>query len=104
MQTEQILAAIDKQIAEWQQARELIAGTPAVEPAVKRRGRPKGSSNKTASSPMKTPKRGMSAEGKARIAAAQKARWAAQKKAAKSAARKRSPKPKAAKKTTAASA
>ena len=78
MQTEQILAAIDKQIAEWQQARQLIAGN-AAEPATRRRGRPKGSPNKIASPPAKAPKRVMSAEGKARIAAAQKARWAARK-------------------------
>ena len=38
----------------------------------------------------------MSAEGKARIAAAQKARWAAGKKAAKSAAKKMTPKPRTA--------
>ena len=79
MQTEEILTAIDLQIAKLQQARELIAGAKAVEQSGPRRGRPKGSSNKTADAPVK---RGMSAEGRARIAAAQKARWAAQKKAA----------------------
>jgi len=101
MRTEEILVAIDKQIAEWQQARELIAGRAATDVPAKRRGRPAGSTNKTAAAPAKAPKRVLSAEGKARIAAAQKARWAAQKKSAKSPAKKSAPKPRAAKKTTA---
>lgn len=79
-----VLEAIDEEISKLQRARFLIAGDPTPEPAAKRRGRPKGSANKTEalSAPVakKTSKRVMSAEGKARIAAAQKARWAAQKK------------------------
>jgi hypothetical protein len=97
MNTNGILEAIDQQIMQLQQARELLAGGNADAPAVattkqpakkslaKRRGRPKGSTNKKpeAVAPVakKAGKRTMSAEGKARIAAAQKARWAAQKKA-----------------------
>jgi len=96
MNTNEILEAIDQQITQLQQARELLAGVAADAPAVattkqpakksagKRRGRPKGSVNKKSVTvpPVvkKAGKRTMSAEGKARIAAAQKARWAAQKK------------------------
>lgn len=104
MSTSEILEAIDEQISKLQQARDLLADAPAIQvpkPAAgKRRGRPKGSVNKSAevSAPVATKqaKRTMSAEGKARIAAAQKARWAAQKKAvtpAKSVVKKTVPKP-----------
>ena len=82
MNTAEILAAIDAQIAQLQQARGLIAGAVAVEPSGRRRGRPKGSTNKPVAAPVKVMKRVMSADGKARIAAAQKLRWAAQKRAA----------------------
>ena len=97
MNTEEIIKAIDAQIAKLQQVRELIAGsaTPVVAVAA-RRGRPKGSTNKPAAAPVpvKASKRVMSAEGKARIAAAQKLRWAKQKNSAapsKSATKKSSP-------------
>lgn len=83
MSTEEILAVIDEQIAQLRQARELIAGPAAVEAAKPRRGRPKGPKKKAVSAPVKVAKRVMSAEGRARIVAAQNARWAAQKKAAK---------------------
>jgi hypothetical protein len=63
-----IIAQIDKQIALLQSAKSILLGT---EPKAKA-GRPKVSK--------KAPKRTMSAEGRARIAAAQKARWAAAKK------------------------
>lgn len=82
MNTEEILVAIDAQIVKLQQVRELIAGAKTVEASAPRRGRPKGSTNKTSAAPAKVARRVMSAEGKARIAAAQKARWAAQRKAA----------------------
>ena len=94
MNTNEILEAIDQEILKLQQARALLADAPAVQavktaaakPATgKRRGRPTGSVNKKSevAAPVatKTAKRTMSAEGKARIAAAQKARWAKQKKA-----------------------
>ncbi|MBB5060102.1 hypothetical protein HDF16_004838 [Granulicella aggregans] len=82
------MEAIDKQITRLQQARTLLSSatpdTPAVaatrKPSGKRRGRPKGSINKkseaTASTPAKKVRAIISGEGKARIAAAQKARWA----------------------------
>ena len=88
MQVQELISALDQEIARLRQARELITGTEAP----KRRGRPKGSTNKAKSqggangkvTPGRSasstkPKRQMSPEGKARIAAAQKARWAAQK-------------------------
>ena len=81
MNTEEILAAIDEQIAQLQQARELVSGSAFEEARAPRSGRPKGSTNKAAPAPVKAEKRVMSAEGKARIAAAQKARWKAQKNA-----------------------
>jgi hypothetical protein len=69
-----ILAAIDAEIASLQQARALIAGA-----SVKRGpGRPP----KTAVTPVAKKKRKMSPEGRARLVAAVKARWAKQKKAA----------------------
>jgi hypothetical protein len=78
MQTKDLLKAIDEEIVKLEQARALLMSSTDSEPAAKRRGRPKGSVNRAA----KTTKRTMSAEGKARIAAAQKKRWAAQKRAA----------------------
>ena len=74
-----ILALIDAEIASLQQARALIAGAAAT--IVKRGpGRPpKGTI--VPAKPAK--KRNLSPEGRARIAAAVKARWAKQKKAAK---------------------
>ena len=92
MNRSDILQALDTEIAKLQQARTLLADAPDVLPeatAVRRGpGRPKGST-KTAAKETKAPaakKRTMSAEGKARIAAAQKARWAKLHKATKSAA------------------
>lgn len=90
MNTNEILEAIDQQIRQFQQARSLLAEAPADVPAIpatkqytgKRRGRPKGPvKTKAEVTALVATKRTMSAEGKARIAAAQKARWAAQKKA-----------------------
>jgi hypothetical protein len=72
MDTAQILQTIDAEIARLERARALLNGHTA--PA--RRGRPI-SSNATTTEP---PRRQISAEGRARIAAAQKARWAKAKK------------------------
>jgi len=88
MQTNEILEALDTQIIKLQQARAILAGVsvPTTEVAtVKQRGRPKGSvskpSTQTASAlPVRSSKRMMSPEGKARLVAALKARWAAKKK------------------------
>ena len=111
-----IIEAIDKELEQLQRVRAILADTPdTVSSATaslpgKRRGRPAGSKNLDSSiSPLrpKIKKRGrpvasgksasvaqpgqakrvMSAEGKAKIAAAQKKRWASAKRAAKKAAK-----------------
>ncbi len=91
MPVQDILQSIDQEISQLQRARTLLTGDTIVEMPGRRRGRPKGSTNKPeaahASVPKKATKRTMSLEGKARIAAAQKARWAKQKKAATTAAK-----------------
>ena len=82
-----ILSAIDAEIAKLQQARTLLAGLSA-SPApteAPRRGRPKGTKNaiETASAKKASAKakRTLSEEARMKIAAAQKKRWAAKKKA-----------------------
>jgi hypothetical protein len=73
---ENVIKEIDLQIARLQTARAALSGT-ATAPVAKRRGRPPASLSIAASAPAKKGKRrGMSPEGRARIAAAQKARWA----------------------------
>ncbi len=74
MAVSNILAEIDREIAQLQQARALLSGTAAPKakksaaaPAAKKRGRKK--------------KRNLSPEGRKRIAEAVKRRWALQKKA-----------------------
>jgi hypothetical protein len=73
METNAIVAAIDAEIRRLQDARALLAGDAAEKRSP---GRPKGS----AAGPKK---RLLSPEARARIAAAQKARWAKAKKAGK---------------------
>lgn len=73
MNTQDILSAIDAEIARLQSARALLAGTVS-----KRRGRPR-----TSGSPAATKKRTMSAAGRKKIAEAQRKRWARQKAAKK---------------------
>jgi hypothetical protein len=74
MGTKQIIAELDAEIARLEQAKSLLTGE-----TVKRKpGRPKADP----SLPQKK-KRNLSPEGRARIAAAVKARWAKQKKAGK---------------------
>lgn len=81
-----LISDIDAEIAKLQQARALLAGTAT--PAAKKRGRPAkvagaaGAVKAVAAKPAKK-KRTLSPEGRARIAAAAKARWAALKKSAK---------------------
>ncbi len=83
-----IIESIDNEIAHLQQARSVLMGTSDVLSSIKKpgRGRPKGSKNTVSKSAPVKAKRVMSAEGKAKIAAAQKKRWAATKRAAKKAA------------------
>ena len=79
MALKDILAQIDAEIDRLHQAKSLLALTDTPVASVIRRGRPK----KDASSPVPTKsskkKRNLSPEGRARIAEADKRRWAAQK-------------------------
>ena len=75
MSLESILAEIDAEIGRLQQAKELLTGISA------KRGPGRPKSIATASAPTMGRRRRMSAEGRARIAAAQKARWAKLRKA-----------------------
>ncbi len=77
MDVSAIISSIDAELSRLQQVRALLAGPVAPS---KRRGRPKNSETKLApAKPAKkiAKKRTMSPEGRARVAAAQKARWAA---------------------------
>ena len=77
-----IISSIDAEIATLKQARTLLAAGSAVTVAPRKAGRPP---KVVASSPKALPrkkKRVLSPEGRARIAAAAKKRWAAKKKAA----------------------
>ena len=74
MNTHEIVATLDAEIARLQQVRVLLAGSSAS----KRRGRPTASA--IPFKPIK--KRTISAAGRKRIAEAQRKRWAAQKAAA----------------------
>jgi hypothetical protein len=78
MSIDDILTLMDAEIATLQQARAVLAGAAAK----KGPGRPEPTAVSTVK-PKKRKKRNLSPEGRARIAAAVKARWAAQKKAAK---------------------
>jgi hypothetical protein len=79
MNTTDILSLIDAEIASLKQARALLDSTSA-DIIKKGPGRPAKS---IAAAPKSRKKSKMSPEGRARIAAAQKKRWAAQKKTAK---------------------
>jgi hypothetical protein len=70
MNTSELLSHIDADISRLKEARALLAGTSS--PRVARGGKP-----------LARKKRTLSAEARARIAAAQRRRWAKQKKAAK---------------------
>jgi hypothetical protein len=88
MNTSDIVVAIDAEIAQLQKVKELLTG---IDSSTKRKpGRPAGvpsSKNATTFNPMESAKkakrRTLSAEGRARIAAAQKARWDKSKRVAK---------------------
>ena len=81
-----LISNIDAEITKLQQARTLLSGVAS--PAQKKRGRPAkaagaaGAVKAVAAKPAKK-KRTLSPEGRARIAAAAKARWAAVKMAVK---------------------
>lgn len=75
MGVSEILAQIDREIAQLQQARALLSGTGAA----------KTSKAGSAAKPAKKKKRNLTPEGRRRIAEAVKRRWAEQKKKAASA-------------------
>jgi hypothetical protein len=78
MTNEAIVAAIDERIIKLQQARAMLSDLPP-SPAKKSVGRPK--SSKVATLVKTAKKRVLSEDARARIATAQKKRWAAAKKA-----------------------
>jgi hypothetical protein len=80
MDTKELIAQIDAEIARLQQVKGILSGSTTTR---KKRDPNKA---KTAPTPVIVKKRTMSPEGRAKIAAAQKARWAKAKKAAKKAA------------------
>jgi len=86
-----ILAAIDQEIGQLQQARALLSGDAT--PVVKRKvGRPRkavAAVTPAAQKPARKKKRKLSPEGRKRIAEAVRKRWAAQKAAPKKAAKKK---------------
>jgi hypothetical protein len=71
MNTNEIIFQIDQEIARLTKVKELLQGIPAK----KGRGRPRADAVAQTVAKKKT-RRKMSAEGRARIAAAMKARWA----------------------------
>ena len=80
MDTNHIVLEIDAEISRLQQARGLLAGANSA-------GKPKQRASASASPRNKKPVRTLSAAARARISAAQKARWAKSKRAAKKEAR-----------------
>jgi hypothetical protein len=91
MSTNDIILTIDAEISRLQQAKVLLTHTFSLTPAKRKPGRPatvSGGGKATSFNPADfaakaRKRRGMSAAGRARIVAAQKARWAKFKKAAK---------------------
>jgi hypothetical protein len=81
MNTEEIIKHIDGEISKLQQARVLLLGADA--PMKRSSGRPKKKATVARILAVKPAKRVMSIEGKAKIAAAQKVRWAKVRRAAK---------------------
>ena len=76
-----VIHQIDAEIAKLQQAKVLLGSGTVSSPAVKgKRGRPKGSTKSVKVPAKKITKRTLSPEARAKIAAAQKARWAKAKK------------------------
>ena len=81
--SETIIQLIDREIAQLQHARAMLVN-PLSSAIGRTRGRPSTSDAQVQETPVKPKRRAMSAEGKAKIAAAQKKRWAAVKKVANS--------------------
>ena len=79
MDVSRMLSEIDAEIARLQQARSALIGISSTGTVAPRRGRPKGSVNKTTA---KRKKRNLTPEGRKRIADAMKRRWAERRAAA----------------------
>ena len=80
MTLKNLLVSIDAEIMRLQKARALLAKTEnAIPTFAARRGRPKKTAPESTSMGAKSKKRNLSPEGRARIAAAVKRRWARQK-------------------------
>lgn len=77
MNTTEIIALIDAEIAQLEQVRAALTATGKKLP-----GRPRSTAAPIIPAPKRKKKRNLSPEGRARIAAAMKAHWAAQRKAA----------------------
>jgi hypothetical protein len=77
MTIQSILAQLDADIARLVQAKAILSGSTTI---TGQRGRPRKDAAPTPAKPAKKKKRNLSPEGRARIAAAVKARWARQKK------------------------
>jgi hypothetical protein len=86
MNTEEIIEQIDAEISKLQQAKGLLLDTDS--PIKRSPGRPKKKARVARILAVKPAKHGLSPEGRARLVAAVKARWAKAKKAKKSAAKK----------------
>jgi len=80
MDTTEIIAQIDSEIARLQQVKAILSGTTAITTKAKR-----GPKQRVIPASVAAKKRILSPEARARIAAAQKARWAKVRKAAKAA-------------------
>jgi hypothetical protein len=84
MEIESIIQEIDSEISRLEQAKAILSGT-----AIKRSpGRPKRAQSVIKAVAVEPTKRVMSAEGRAKVAAAQKLRWAKSKRADRKAAKK----------------
>ncbi|HTV08417.1 MAG TPA: hypothetical protein VMD97_05170 [Candidatus Aquilonibacter sp.] len=80
MDVSRIVSEIDAEIARLQQARSALVGIASSGTVAPRRGRPKGSVNKSTTKTRR--KRNLSPEGRKRIADAMKRRWAERRAAA----------------------
>jgi hypothetical protein len=77
LEYQSIVSAIDEELAKLQQVRTLLEKAPKIDGLIA------GRASKRTSKAQRTTRRTLSPEVRARIAAAQKKRWAAAKKAAK---------------------
>jgi len=87
MDTKDILNEIDAEISRLQQVRVLLTGAAGISTPAKKRGRPVGSGASASAPSIVKGRRALSPEARAKIAAAQKLRWAKSKQATKKASR-----------------